>query len=65
MKEIPVRAIVKVMPCFKGQDFPVAVFVKHHDVNFWQQSSKEYWYKKCAEKEAKMQSLLHYGWQLA
>ena len=62
---VPVRAIVKVMPCFKGQQFPVAVFVKYHDVNFWEQYSKEYWYKKCAEKEAKMQCLLHYGWELA
>ena len=60
----PVRAIVKVMPCFKGQQFPVAVFVKYHDVNFWQQYSKEYRYKKCAEKEAKMQCLLHYEWKL-
>ena len=64
-KETPVRAIVKVMPCYKDQNFPVAVFVKYHDSNFWQQISKEYYYKKCAEREAKRQFLSHYGWQLA
>lgn len=62
-KEMPVRARVKVMPCYKGQNLPVAVFVKYHDVNFWTQISREYCYKKWAVKAAKMQCLLHYGWK--
>lgn len=55
-------AILKIMPCFKGQDFPVAVFIKYHDSNVWQQYSKEYWYKKCAINRAHVMEIEHFAY---
>lgn len=52
-------AYIKVMPCFKNQPLPVAVFVRHTDCNFWQQYSRGYWYKKCAHNFARGLEIEH------
>ena len=53
-------AILKVMPVYHEQALPVAVFVKHTDTPyFWQQCSKEYWYRKCAVNRARMIEIEH------
>jgi hypothetical protein len=57
-------ALVKVMPCFKGQSLPVAVFIKYANSNFWQQYSKEYWYPKCAMNKAKEIEIIHYAYKV-
>ena len=56
-------AILKVMPCYKNQDFPVAVFIKYTQTPyFWQQISKEYWYRKCAVNRARMIEIEHFAY---
>lgn len=48
-------AVIKVMPMYKDQPLPVAVFVKYSDCPyFWQQISREYWYRKCAVNKARL-----------
>ena len=56
-------ALLKVMPCFKGQTLPVAVFIKYADSQFWQQYSKEYWYPKCAENKARAIEIEHFAYK--
>lgn len=64
MTENRIVALVKVMPCYSGQDLPVAVFIKYANSNMWQQYSKEYYYPKSAEKKAKILTIEHYGYKL-
>lgn len=56
-------ALIKVMPCFKDQALPVAVFIKYHNSNIWQQYSKEYFYPKCAENRARIIEIEHYAYK--
>ena len=56
-------ALLKVMPCFRGQNLPVAVFIKYHNSQMWQQISKEYWYKKCAENKARSIEIAHFAYK--
>lgn len=56
-------AFIKVMPCFKGQTLPVAVFIKYANSDFWQQYSKEYYYHKCAENKARDIEIKHYAYK--
>lgn len=56
-------AIIAVMPVYKGQKLPVAVFVKHADTPyFWQQYSRNYWYRKCAVNYAQTLEALHFAY---
>ena len=59
--------LIRVMPVYRGQSLPVAVFVKYMDTpagsRFWQQYSKEYWYPACARNAAKMLQWSHYAWK--
>ena len=56
-------AILKVMPVYREQALPVAVFVKHADTPyFWQQCSKEYWYRKCAVNRARIIEIEHFAY---
>lgn len=57
-------AILKVMPCYKDQDIPVAVFIKYTDTPyFWQQYSRQYYYRKCAINRARMIEIEHYAYK--
>ena len=56
-------ALLKVMPCFEGQKLPVAVFIKYHDSNIWQQYSKEYQYPKCAVNKARAIEIEHFAYK--
>lgn len=56
-------AIIAVFPMYKGQDFPVGVFVKHTDTPyFWQQYGHEYWYRKCAVNYAQLLEAMHFAY---
>ena len=55
-------AILKVMPVYSDQKFPVAVFIKYSDSNVWQQYSKEYWYRKCAVNKARLLEIEHFAY---
>ena len=55
-------AILKVMPVYRGTSFPVAVFIKYYDSQFWQQYSKEYWYRKCAVNKARLIEIEHFAY---
>lgn len=55
--------LIRVMPVYRGQSLPVAVFVKYAGARFWQQYSKEYQYPKCARKAAKMLEWSHFAWK--
>lgn len=56
-------ALLKVMPCFKNQTLPVAVFIKYADSQIWQQYSKEYQYPKCAENKARCIEIEHFAYK--
>ncbi len=57
-------AWIKVMPCYRGQALPVAVFVKYADTPYcWQQYSREYQYPKCAHKAARLLEIEHFAYQ--
>lgn len=55
------KTLVRVMPVFRGQSMPVAVFVSQR--GFWQQSSKEYWNPAWAVKAAKRLAGTHVDWE--
>lgn len=63
-RETNPAVLIRVMPVYREQALPVAVFVKYMDTpNFWQQYSKEYWYPACARNAAKMLEIVHYAWK--
>ena len=56
-------AIIKVMPVYSEQALPVAVFICYADhPYFWQQYSKEYWYRKCAVNRARCIEIEHFAY---
>ena len=55
-------ALLKVMPVYREQKFPVAVFIKYSDSQVWQQYSKEYWYRKCAVNKARSIEIEHFAY---
>ena len=56
-------AILKVMPVYKDQALPVAVFIKYTQTPyFWTQCSKEYWYRKCAINCARAMEIAHFAY---
>lgn len=64
-KQTNPAALLKVMPCFKGQALPVAVFIKYADSNIWAQYSNEYIYPKCAYNKARAIEIGHFAYRIA
>ena len=63
-RETNPAVLIRVMPVYREQALPVAVFVKYMDTpNFWLQHSKEYRYPGAARNAAKMLEIMHYAWK--
>lgn len=62
-RETNPAALIKVMPVYRGQALSVAVFIKYAELDFWQQYSRQYWYKKCAENRARIIEIEHFAYK--